>query len=258
MQKEKNLAKMTKIFNQVEAEREAERKKQEQADDRKLAELEAQVNKIAQDVNNIVSEVKKGAQNLVSNFQRGMNRKSAKFTQSFRNKKKHEPDVRYKTLNNESGASAPTVAISMANSPPRNELEPAMPLQENTLHHGCVDLIVPTEMITNGTTYQATSDDQGSNDQFARDPLSFENNQNEFPVSSQMSTEIDETNNVESLEKGEREEELTHDQKLEKLSKMRQTNSSLEEKTQQITTDHHRLLIGSLDLQGVKRNLKKI
>ena len=63
---------------------------------------------------------------------------------------------------------------------------------------------------------------------------------------------------MESLEKGEREEELTHDQKLEKLSKMRQTNSSLEEKTQQITTDHHRLLIGSLDLQGVKRNLKKI
>ena len=87
MQKQKNLAKMTKIFNQVEAEREAERRKQEKPEnDRKQAEAEAEKNRALQDVNNILSEVKQGAQNLVSNFQRGMNINSARVRQSLRKK----------------------------------------------------------------------------------------------------------------------------------------------------------------------------
>ena len=102
MQKEKNFEKMTKIFNQVET----EQRKQAQAKQNQIFQ------DLGLDVNNMLSDVKQGAQNVVSNLQRGMNRKSARLQQSLRFPKNQEPKVTYENLKNQSGASSVSVAIS--------------------------------------------------------------------------------------------------------------------------------------------------
>ena len=113
-QKEKNSEKMTKYLEQAVLAEQKERKE-------RVEEVKQKLNNFQ----NLISNVGQGAQNVASNFQRGINQKSARAKRSLA--QAIIPDVKYTNLKNESNAS---VSI-MAKSPPKNELQPAMPIQEN-------------------------------------------------------------------------------------------------------------------------------
>ena len=148
-----------------------------------------------------------------------------------------------------------------------------MPIQENRLDQDYVDrqlaLIVPTKMSTNGINYQGTGDATNEETGFdgpilALEYSPIENNQFEFPDPSQMSTQINETSDVENLKEvaGEIDKEaatkemniqLTYDQRHEKLLKMR---PSLLENPQQLLHHNHLLASNPFAIQEGMKNLK--
>ena len=148
-----------------------------------------------------------------------------------------------------------------------------MPIQENRLDQDYVDrqlaLIVPTKMSTNGINYQGTEDATNEDTGFdgpilALEYSPIENKQFEFPDPSQMSTQINETSNVENLKEvaGEIDKEaatkemniqLTYDQRHEKLLKMR---PSLLENPQQLLHHNHLLASNPFAIQEGMKNLK--